>query len=78
MDIDGMSWPVEFAADALGWTAKDLRDLIRVLHVAPVGTIRWAQFSRQGRQPRAYDAQQLILIDKRIRELAEELKSRCS
>ena len=76
LEPDGSHWPVTFAADLLYWDERDLRDALRILGVTPDGTIRMAGFARQGRQPAAYNAEKLTLIDTRIRELREELVSR--
>lgn len=68
---DGTNWPLDVAASVLGIPEKDLRDLVRITGLQPVGVIRMASFRRQGRQPRAYDASKLCLIIDAVRDLRE-------
>lgn len=67
--VDGKSWPLTFAAELLEFPEKDLRELIRITGLKPVGTIKTSDFARQGRNPRAYDANQLLKLVNGIREL---------
>lgn len=75
VELDGKSWPLDFAAKMLDIPLRDLQDLVRITGLRPEGTIRMAAFSRQGRQPRAYDAEKLIKITETIRELRGKLES---
>jgi hypothetical protein len=75
LDLDGQHWPLSFAADLLDVPEEDLRDLVRILGIEPSGTMRMSDFRRQGRQPRCYPADRLILVTERIRSLREELFS---
>jgi hypothetical protein len=70
VEIDGQSWPLEFASRMLEIPLRDLQDLIRITGLKPSGVIRMAEFRRQGRQPRAYPADKLILLAESIRELS--------
>lgn len=75
VEIDGVNWPLEFAAKMLDIPARDLADLVRILGLQPAGTIRMASYRRQGRQPRAFEAAKLIRITEVIAKLSEELAS---
>jgi hypothetical protein len=70
---DGTAWPLEVAAKLTGLTERDLRDLVRIVDLQPVGTIRMAQFRRQGRNPRAYDASKLLTVCETVRKLRLDL-----
>ena len=70
--LDGNTWPVEFAAGMLGCSEKDLRDMLRVLEVEPVGTLKMSSFKRSGRHPRAYDASKLVEMWADVEELREK------
>ena len=61
-ELDGMSWPLNFAARILGVSELDLRKRVRDEDVQPTGVIRMRDFRSQGRQPRAYPAADLIRI----------------
>lgn len=71
--LDGDNWPVDFAAELLGWSEKDLRDQIRILELEPAGTLKMASFRRSGRNPRAYDASKLVELCHGIQELKRKL-----
>ena len=73
VEIDGVNWPLDFAAKMLDIPAKDLTDLVRIVGLQPAGTIKMASYRRQGRQPRAFEAAKLIRITEMIRKLSEEL-----
>jgi hypothetical protein len=73
VDIDGKNWPLDFAAKMLDIPLKDLQDLVRISGLPPAGVIRMSDFSRKGRQPRAYPADKLILLTEEIRELRDRL-----
>jgi hypothetical protein len=62
VDLDGQHWPLSFAAKILDVPLKDLRKLVREKGIEPSGVIRMAEFRRQGRAPRAYEAVRLIEI----------------
>lgn len=70
--IDGNSWPLTFAAELLDFPEKDLRELIRITGLKPIGTIKTSDFARQGRNPRAYNASELVRLVNGIRELMVE------
>jgi hypothetical protein len=70
-ELDGQSWPLGFAATLLGIPERDLRELVRITGLQPSGVIRTAPYSRQGRQPRAYPASQLIMICDALTALRE-------
>ena len=72
--LDGHSWPVDFAAKAIGCSEKDLRDAIRILEIEPVGTLRMAAYRRSGRNPRAYDASKLVAMWQGLTDLREHLR----
>jgi len=74
VEVDGLSWPLEFAAAQLGMKTQDWRDLVRITDLEPSGVIRMSDFRRQGRQPRAYPAAKLIIISEDIARLQEKLK----
>lgn len=61
-ELDGMSWPLNFAADLLGVSEIDLRKQVKRQGVEPTGVIRMRHYRSQGRQPRAYPAVELIRI----------------
>lgn len=65
-DLDGMSWPLNFAADLLGVSELELRKRVKRQDVQPAGVIRMRHYSSQGRQPRAYPAKELIRIAEEI------------
>jgi hypothetical protein len=46
----------------------DLRALVRIARLEPSGVIPMAEFRRQGRHPRAYNASTLIKLVNAIRE----------
>lgn len=71
--LDGSAWPLDFAARILGMDEKDLRDLVRITGLTPVGTVKIAGFRRSGRNPRAYDAAKLTRIYDTIRNLSDTL-----
>ena len=71
VDIDGQNWPLDVAAKWLDFPESDLRDLVRILELESAGVIRMSSFSRQGRQPRAYPADKLVMIVEAIRDLRE-------
>lgn len=73
VELDGTNWSVGFAAGLLDIPEKDLRDLIRITGLQPVGVIRMSGYSRQGRQPRAYPAAKLIAISEAITALKDSL-----
>lgn len=73
MEIDGKAWPLDFAARYLEMPEEDLRGIVKAVRLQPVGTVRMSEFSRSGRQPRAYEARKLIIIAEAIRNLTEEL-----
>jgi hypothetical protein len=73
VDLDGVNWPLVFAAQMLDMPEKDLRDLVRITGLEPVGEIRMSTYSRQGRQPRAYRAEDLIRICEAVAELRSSL-----
>lgn len=73
MEIDGDNWTLDIAAKLLSIPERDLRDLVRITGLAPSGVIRMAPFRRQGRQPRAYPADKLILISETVRGLSDRL-----
>jgi hypothetical protein len=60
--LDGQNWSLEFAAKILGCSKEFLADRVRHLNIPPAGVIRMSEFSRKGRQPRAYPAVTLIAI----------------
>jgi hypothetical protein len=74
--LDGHNWSLEFAAKMLGCTKEFLADRVRHLDVPPAGVIRMSEFSRKGRQPRAYSALTLIRIceeEDKIKDLIASL-----
>jgi hypothetical protein len=73
VEIDGVNWPLDFAAKMLDIPLKDLSDLVRITGLKPAGVIRMAAYRRQGRQPRAFEAARLIHLTEGIRRLSEEL-----
>jgi hypothetical protein len=73
--VDGDNWPLDFAAKILGCSEKDLRDLIRILGIDPVGTMKMSSYRRSGRNPRAYDASLLVRVWQIITDLREDLKN---
>jgi hypothetical protein len=73
VEIDGVNWPLEFAARMLDIPVRDLADLVRITGLAPAGVIKIASYRRQGRQPRAFEAAKLIHLTEGIRKLSEEL-----
>lgn len=73
VDQDGENWPLDFAAKMLSMPEKDLRDLVRIAGLEPAGVIRMAGFRRQGRAPRAYPAEKLILLAQGVADLRETL-----
>lgn len=66
VDLDGMSWPLNFAARLLEVNELDLRQQVKDQGVQPTGVIRMRDYSSQGRQPRAYPAKDLIRIAEEI------------
>jgi hypothetical protein len=62
VDLDGQSWSLAFAAKVLDVPERDLRKRVREEGLEPVGVIRMRTFRSQGRQPRAYSAEELIRI----------------
>lgn len=70
---DGQNWPLDIAASIIGVPEKDLRDLVRILGLPPVGTVRTSSYRRSGRNPRAYSGTKLVKICEAIRKLALEL-----
>ena len=72
--VDGNNWPLEFAAKILGASEKDLRDLIRILGIPAVGTMKMSSYRRSGRNPRAYDASLLVRVWQTVQDLRENLK----
>jgi hypothetical protein len=73
VDLDGENWPLAQAAQLLEIPEKDLRDLVRIAGLEPSGVIRMSSYSRQGRQPRAYPADKLIMIGEFITDLKASL-----
>lgn len=73
--LDGNNWPLDFAAKMLGCSEKDLRDLVRILRMEPMGTLRMSAYRRSGRHPRAYDGSKLVRLWQGIQDLAEELEN---
>lgn len=73
VEIDGVNWPLDFAAKMLDIPVRDLADLVRIVNLQPAGTIKMASYRRQGRQPRAFGAAKLIRITEVIAKLSEEL-----
>jgi hypothetical protein len=71
--LDGNSWPLDFAAKILECSEKDLRDLIRITGLQPVGTMKMASYRRSGRNPRAYDASVLVRLWQGINDLTDSL-----
>lgn len=72
---DGTRWPLSFAAKMLDVDEKDLRTLVRIAGMEPSGTIRTAEFRRQGRNPRAYDASRLVALVQTVREAGVNLST---
>lgn len=66
--VNGVAWPLEFAARMLDVREDDLRALVRIARLEPSGVIPMAEFRRQGRHPRAYNASTLIKLVNAIRE----------
>lgn len=73
VDLDGENWPLAQAAQLLEIPEKDLRDLVRITGLQPSGVIRMSSFKRQGRQPRAYPADKLIMLGEFLAELKASL-----
>lgn len=71
--VDGLNWPLDFAAKTLGVPERDLRDLVRIVGLEPTGTMKMAAFHRQGRNPRVYDSVKLIRLYDSIREISRDL-----
>jgi hypothetical protein len=71
--LDGNNWPLDFAAKMLGCSEKDLRDLVRITGLEPIGTMKMASYRRSGRHPRAYDGSKLVLMWQAVNDLAENL-----
>jgi hypothetical protein len=65
-ELDGMSWPLNFAAKILQVSELDLRKEVKQQGVEPTGVIRMRDYRSQGRQPRAYPATELIRIAEAI------------
>lgn len=72
--VDGMCWPLDFAAKQLGMPLKDLREAVRILGLQPSGTINTRGYRSQGRIPRAYEARRLIELQEGLRALSERLQ----
>jgi hypothetical protein len=62
LPLDGMHWPIPFAAGLLGVAEKDLRKLVKDAGLEPAGTANMAGYRRSGRQPRVYAAKDLIAL----------------
>jgi hypothetical protein len=62
LPLDGLHWPIPFAADLLGIAEKDLRRLVKNAGLEPAGTANMAGYRRSGRQPRVYAAKDLIAL----------------
>jgi hypothetical protein len=62
LPLDGLHWPLAFAADLLDIDVKKLRKLVKDAGLEPSGTANMASFRRSGRQPRVYPAQDLIAL----------------
>lgn len=66
LPLDGMHWPLPFAAGLLGITEKDLRRLVKQAGLEPAGTANMAEYRRSGRQPRVYAAKDLIALHEQV------------
>lgn len=71
--LDGNNWPLDFAAKMIGCSEKDLRDLVRIVGLEPLGTMKMASYRRSGRNPRAYEGSKLVRLWQAIQDLAEDL-----
>jgi hypothetical protein len=71
--VDGVNWPLEFAAKTLGISERDLRDLVRIVDLQPTGTMPMAEFRRSGRNPRVYDAAKLVKLYQLVQDAAKDL-----
>lgn len=71
--ITGENWPLPFAAKTLDISERDLRDLIRVVGLPPVGTMKMASYRRSGRNPRVYEASKLIKLVSGVNRVATDL-----
>lgn len=71
--VDGLNWPLDFAAAMLNIPERDLRDLVRITGLKPAGTMRMAAFRRSGRNPRVYDSGKLIKIYDWVKNLSADL-----
>jgi hypothetical protein len=73
VELDGDNWPLDVAATILDMTERDLRDLVRLSGLKPVGTMTMAQFRRSGRTPRVYDGSRLALLCDEMRQIREKM-----
>jgi hypothetical protein len=71
--LDGSSWTLDFAARMLDIPERDLRDLIRITALEPSGVMSMRPYRSQGRAPRAYPADRLIVLTEAIGKLREEM-----
>jgi len=72
--LDGNNWPLDFAAKMIGASEKDLRDLVRILELEPLGTMKMSPYRRSGRNPRAYNGSKLVEMWDAIQDLREKLR----
>lgn len=66
LPLDGMHWPIPFAAGLLGIDEKDLRKMVKLAGLEPSGTANMAGYRRSGRQPRVYAAEDLIALHEQV------------
>jgi len=60
--LDGMSWPVPFAAMILDIPESRLRKMIKNAGLQPSGVMNMRPYRSQGRAARAYPAGELIRL----------------
>jgi hypothetical protein len=73
VELDGANWTVPFASKMLDFPEKDLRDLIRITGLPPAGVLNMRDYKSQGRAPRAYPAEKLIMITETAAALREKM-----
>lgn len=67
---DGEAWPVKVAAEVLCIPEQELRALVRLAGLRPVGTLQLRQWG-QGRAAASYDAAQLVACHEALLQLRQ-------
>lgn len=73
VEMNGENWTLDVAAEVLGISERDLRDLVRIVGLKPAGTMNMAHFRRPGRHPRAYEGAKLAQIYDAVRQIARDV-----